>query len=272
MRTTFLRRAIFAIGLVLLAAGNLFPVFLIVRQALSPEAESATWPLTLLPEVINAENLQRLWQTESLLEHAALSFWVAGMSTMVALLFGVPAGWAAARFGPVSRVAQRSAAASRILPPIAIAIPLVSILIPLALYNHPMGYGLIVAHVLMGLPIATLVSYASFRDVPPELEEAAHVDGCSPFAAFVRISLPAARGAIGSAAILVFITSWDEFMYALLIQLTNRTLPPLVYYYAEFGQLGAASTLALLMLLPVILVVVALQQLVSRGVFAGALK
>lgn len=70
----------------------------------------------------------------------------------------------------------------------------------------------------------------------------------------------------------MFIASWDEFMYALLIQLTNRTLPPLVYYYSEFGQLGTASMLAVLMLVPVMLVIAALQQLVSKGVFTGALK
>lgn len=143
---------------------------------------------------------------------------------------------------------------------------------PLQIYNHPWGFGLIVAHLTMGLPFAILLSYAAFLDLPRELEEAAYVDGCTTFSAFYRIALPAVRGSVGAAFILIFLLSWEEFTYALLIQLTHRTMPPLVYYYTEFGQMGSASTLAVLMLIPAALVIATLQQLITKGVISGGVK
>jgi multiple sugar transport system permease protein len=261
-----------ALGLIALAVVNLTPIFLVARQAFSPEDESITWPLRLLPNHISAENLLSLWRTQSLFDHLALSIGVALGTTVISLLLGFPAGWAAARSRLLENFTTRTALISRILPPIALAIPLTALLIPLQLYNHPLGLGLILAHLTIGMPFAILLSYAAFRDVPRELEDAAHVDGCVPFEAFFRVSLPAARGAITSAFILIFLLSWDEFAYALLIQLTHRTLPPLLYYYTEYGQLASASALAMLMLIPSVLVIVLLQKLLSRSILTGSMK
>jgi multiple sugar transport system permease protein len=163
-----------------------------------------------------------------------------------------------------------SALMVRMIPPIAIALPLTTVMIPVGLYNHPWGLGLILAHVLVGMPIALLVSYAAFRDIPQELEEAAHVDGCSPLRAFATIGIPAVRGPLAGASVILFLTSWDEFLYALLIQLTNRTMPPLLYYYTEYGQLGTASAMALIMILPAVAVIGFLQRFVVRGSYAGS--
>jgi len=261
-----------AVGLVGLLAVNLLPPLLVVRQAFTPESESVGWPLTLLPNRFSVENLLTLWRAQSLVGHFIRSAFVAVTTTAASLALGFPAGWAAARLGVLEGGLTRLSLASRILPPIAIAIPLVALLIPAGLYNHPMGWGLILAHLVQGLPFAVLLAYAAFREVPRELEEAAEVDGCSTLGTFVRVSLPAARGALGGAAILVFLLSWDEFTYALLIQLTNRTMPPLIYYYTEYGQLGSASVMAVLMLVPAILVIAALQRLVSKGALAGGVK
>src|SRR5260370_11026255 len=75
---------------------------------------------------------------------------------------------------------------------------------------------------------------------------------------FLAIDVPQARGALAAAFILCFILSWDEFGFALLLQQTNRTLPPLLYYYTVFGNVGAASAIALLMIVPAIGLVIAL--------------
>ncbi len=261
-----------AFGLVALLLINLGPILLVLRQAASPESESSRWPLRWLPQRMSPENVVSLWQTQSLSEHVLLSLWVAVGTTIVSLALGFPAGWAAARSHDVEGMTTTTALLSRVLPPIAVAIPLTALLIPLRLYNHPLGLGLIAGHVTLGLPFAILLAYAAFRNLPPELEEAAIVDGCSTFAAFFRVALPAARGALGASFILVFLLSWDEFAYALLIQLTHRTMPPLIYYYTEFGQIGAASVLAVLMLLPAILVIATLQRTMTRGIISGVLK
>jgi len=84
--------------------------------------------------------------------------------------------------------------------------------------------------------------------------------------------VPAARGAMGVAFLLAFLLSWDEFTYALLIQLTHRTMPPLIYYFAEFGQMGAASTLATLMLIPAVFIIGSLQHMKTRSLLSGGWK
>jgi ABC-type glycerol-3-phosphate transport system permease component len=206
------------------------------------------------------------------MEHVSLSLWVAAWTTLISLMLGFPAGWSAARLKLLQRIATRSALFSRILPPVAIAIPLAALLIPVGGYNHPLGLGLIAAHLTIGVPIAVLIAFTAFRELPRELEDAAYMDGCSPLGVFWRISLPSIKGPLASASILVFLISWDEFTYALLIQLTNRTMPPLIYYYTEFGQIAAASTLAFLMLIPAVIVITALQRLLVRGVLAGGIR
>ncbi|GBD93980.1 trehalose transport system permease protein SugB [bacterium BMS3Abin05] len=260
------------LGLMALVLVNVFPIVLVLRQAFTPGSESVAWPLRLLPRQVTFLNFQLLWRTQSLLSHLSLSFWVALATTLLSLLMGFPAGWAAARSRALESISTQSALLSRVLPPIAIAIPLTAIFIPFHLYNHPMGFGLILAHLTIGLPFAILVAYAAFRDLPRELEEAAAVDGCSTVGAFVRISLPVSKGALAAAFILIFLLSWDEFTYALLIQLTHRTMPPLIYYYTEFGQIGSASVLAAIMLIPAVLVIAFLQRFMARGILSGVLK
>jgi multiple sugar transport system permease protein len=261
-----------SIGLLLLLIVNLVPVLLVVRQAFTPESLSAGWPLPLLPERMDTENLTTLWQAQSLAPSLLRSLWVAGTTTALSIAIGFPAGWAAARFRPLEAGLTRLSLASRLLPPIAIAVPLTVLLNRVFLYDHPMAFGLIVAHLAVGLPFAVLFSYAAFRDVPEALEEAASVDGCNPLQTFFYVSLPAVKGSIAAASILIFLLSWDELTYALLIQVLYRTVPPLIYYYTQFGQLGAASILAVIMLIPAILVIAVLQRLLTRAALTGGVK
>jgi multiple sugar transport system permease protein len=257
------------VGLAVLAVVNLGPISLVVRQALSPASESVRWPLEAVPGSLSWENVQELWETHDVATRVTLSAWVGLASMLCCLVVGVPAGWSLGRWRAAKAAGTGGALLVRMIPPIAIALPLTSALIPAGLYNHPWGFGLILAHVLTGTPVALLVSFAAFRDVPPELEEAAHVDGCSPLRAFAMIAVPAARGPLAGAAVILFLTSWDEFLYALMIQLTHRTMPPLLYYYTEYGQLGAASAMALVMILPAIAVIGFLQRFVVRSSYAG---
>ncbi len=261
-----------ALGLALLLIVNTLPPLLVVRQALTPPDEAVQMPLRLLPESFSLQNLTSLWTTEPLLDRVTLSLGVALATTLLALVMGFPAGWAAVRLARAGRTIASLSLISRVLPPIVIAIPLTAILIPLGLYDHPLGLGLVLAHLTIGLPFAVLLAYAAFRDLPPELEESAIVNGCGTFEAFWRVALPSVRGAVAGAFILVFLLSWDEFAYALLIQLTNRTLPPLIYYYTNYGELGVASTLAVMMLVPAVLVIAFLQGLMTRGPLAGGVR
>jgi len=138
------------------------------------------------------------------------------------------------------------------------------------LYNHPAGIGLWMAHTLLGIPFAFLVLRTAFRNVPVSLEDAARLDGASRFGAICRVTMPLIRPSLAASAILVFLVSWDEFAYALLLQVTNRPLPPLLYYLAAFGHPGLASALAAVMLAPALVIVVLLEPMLRSGDLAGS--
>lgn len=265
-------RLLTGIGLLALLLVNAAPLYFVARQAFAPPGDATGWPLRLRPSRVSMANLERLWTSERLGVYLARSAGVATGSTLASLLLGFPAGWGLVRFGRLTQPGTNAAILARVLPPMAIAIPLAGILIRFGLYNRPTGAGLVFAHLTITLPFAILLAYAAFRDVPAELEEAAWVDGCGPFTAFVRIALPAVRSAMAAAAILCFLLSWDEFAFALLIQPINRTVPTLIYYYANFGQLGSASALAVLMLVPACLVIVVLLTGIGRGALTGGVK
>src|SRR4030095_13075460 len=94
------------------------------------------------------------------------------------------------------------------------------------------------AHTLLALPVAFFILRTAFRDVPADLEEAARLDGAGGLAVFWRVSLPLVRPSLAAAALLVFLVSWDEITYALLLQVTNRPLPAFLYYLTTFGHPG----------------------------------
>jgi raffinose/stachyose/melibiose transport system permease protein len=195
---------------------------------------------------------------------------VAAISAAIATTLGAMLAHAMARSAIAQRVGFSTVSGIRLLPMIAVAIPLGTILATLGVYDSPSGIGLAIVHAAIAIPTAALTIYASFAAIPLEIEEAAWIDGASPLRIFLTIDLPMARAAIATALILCFILSWDEFGFALLVQQTNRTLPPLLYYYTVFGNVGPASALALLMMVPAVIVVVALGPSLRGALTAGS--
>jgi ABC-type glycerol-3-phosphate transport system permease component len=154
----------------------------------------------------------------------------------------------------------------------ALAIPLAALFVGAGLYDHPAAVGLWLAHTLTGLPLAFFVLRAGFRAVPIDVEHAARIDGASPVGVFLRVTLPLVRPSLGAAALLVFLVSWDDFAFSLLLQVTHRTLPPLLYYLSAFGHPGLASAVALIMLVPALVIVVVLEPALRGGVLSGSAR
>ncbi|MEO2168350.1 MAG: carbohydrate ABC transporter permease [bacterium] len=263
------RRWLFAAALAL-GATNLLPLWLVVKQALSPEKESFSWPPHFFPQEWTLANLAAAAEVVPLGGGLLMSLGVAGATVLSSLLLALPAAFAAARRPPLDGPLDVAFVAARMLPTIAVAIPLAVIFVGAGLYNSPFGIGLWLAHTLLGLPFAFLVLRAAFRGVPRELEEAARLDGATSRQAFWRISLPLVRPSLATAAVLVFLVSWDEFAYAILLQVTNRSLPPLLYYLSAFGYPGLSSAVALLMLVPAVVIVLLLEPVLRSGVLAGS--
>ena len=256
----------------LIVASAAIPLYLLIKQAITPELQSFAWPPLWLPHRLTGAHFGAVFAVGDLRAAILRSIWVAAACAMIATALGAMLAYAMARSTSGRSAGFVAVTGARLLPMIAVAIPLAVELIAIGLYDSPWASGLVLVHTALALPTAALTAYAGFLAIPREIEEAAWLDGASPMRIFVAIDIPQARGALAAAFILSFILSWDEFGFALLLQATNRTLPPLLYYYTVFGDVGPASALALLMMLPAIGVVVALRPMLRGVLMTGALR
>jgi len=254
----------------IIATADLLPLALILKQAVTPEQESFAWPPTWMPQTLTFENFGVLMQGPELAMGLALSVFVAVATVMATLLLVLPAAYVSARRPEMERTLDAATVLARLFPSIALAVPLAGLFVRAGIYNHPAGVGLVLAHTLTAIPVAFFILRQAFRDVPADVEHAARLDGASELGLFVRVTLPLVRPSLGAAAILVFLLSWDEFAFAMLIQVTNRTLPPLLYYFAAFGYPGMASAIACIMLAPALAVVFVLEPVMRSGALAGS--
>jgi ABC-type glycerol-3-phosphate transport system permease component len=259
----------FAISGFVLATAAL-PLYLLAKQSVSPELETFAWPPHWTPHHLTFAHFVTVFAVNELRSAVLRSLGVAAISALIATALGAMLAHAMARSSFAQRVGFSTVTGVRLLPMITVAIPLGIILATLEIYDSPSGIGLAIVHAAIAIPTAALTLYAAFAAVPLEIEEAAWIDGASPLRVFLTIDLPLARGAIATALILCFILSWDEFGFALLVQQTNRTLPPLLYYYTVFGNVGPASALAMLMMIPALCVVVALGPSLRGALMAGS--
>jgi multiple sugar transport system permease protein len=257
----FARRALS----VLVVAASAVPLYLLIKQALTPELESFAWPPVWFPRSLTLTHLRAVIAGGELSVALILSAKVAVTAAVVATVLGTMLGYAMARDPRCRALGLSALSATRLLPMIAAAMPLATILIWLRLYDTISGLGLALVHGALALPAAAILLFGAFVKIPIELEQAAYLDGASPLAIFLRLTLPQVRSALAAAFVLSFLASWDEFGFALLLQPTNRTLPPLIYYYTVFGDVGAASALALVSAAPVLVALIALRPVLFHG-------
>lgn len=198
---------------------------------------------------------------------------VAVGSTFFAILLATLAGYALSRF--TMRAKQHMVffvLAQRMMPPIAIAIPLFFIFRDIGLRDTHVG--LIIAHTLINLPLATLLLKSFFDDIPRELDESAMIDGATRFLVFWRIVLPLIRGGIAATAVLCFIFSWTEFLISLQLTTSIRTIPVKITTFVtstgtEWGLITALGSAALV---PSLIFILLVQRHLVRGLTLGSLK
>ena len=132
-----------------------------------------------------------------------------------------------------------------------------------------------IVHLVITLPIVVYIMIGFFETLPGELEEAARIDGCSVWQAFLYVALPLARPGITVGAILSFIYSWNNFIFsAVLGGRTTRTMPAAVYNMLTFEQFqwGQLAAAALVVMAPVLILTVVIQREIVGGLAAGGVK
>lgn len=205
----------------------------------------------------------------------ANSLLLALATTAAALAAAAPAAFAIAKLRLRGGNALLGGAlATSMFPPIATVGPLYLTLRALGLRDSLLG--LVLPDATFALPLALWILTSAFRALPDELYRAARADGCTPWQAFARIFLPLSLPALATAGILVFISSWNELLYALSLISTpaKRPVPVAIALFAgehvePWGQIAAASTLATL---PIAALVLLFQRRIVSGLTAGAVK
>jgi multiple sugar transport system permease protein len=190
---------------------------------------------------------------------------------MLALLLGLPAAYAIARF-------KLQKLAIAIL--VALIMPGISYLVPwFIMFSRLKLIGsyttLILAHLMITLPMTIWLMIGFFEDIPSELDEAALIDGCNPWQAFFKIALPLTRPGIAASAILSFIFSWNNFMFSLVLaNQDTRPLPVAVFSFISYTQVdwGGLNAAATIVTLPVLIMILFAQKHMVRGLTLGSVK
>jgi len=195
-------------------------------------------------------------------------------STLIALTVGTLAGYAFSRFKvPAGNHLFFYILATRLGPPIAYALPMYFLFSDLGLLNTHLGVS--IAHAAFNLVLVVWMMKTFFDEVPVELEEAANLDGCTAAQVFWRISLPLAVPGLVTVAIFVFIFSWNEMLFALMLSAgDSNTLPVMIPSLIQHtGTLrGEVAAAAVVQTIPVVIFTFVAQRHLLRGLTFGAIK
>jgi multiple sugar transport system permease protein len=275
------RRGGYLVGAVclVLCAFALTPIVLAVLASVKTPAEAAAVPPIYFPSGLNLESYRRLWTFQlGLPTYALNSFGSAFLTIAIALLVTVPAAYSLARFPlPHKEALFVFLLLALIIPYQALLTPVFLMFASLKLTNTLVGLAII--HTAIQLPFSLFVLRNSFEAVPRELDEAAVIDGASSLQVLRHVFIPAGVPAIITVALFAFITSWNEFLGALvmmnrgssftlpLILATNLTATSLGG--TDWGILQAGVTISIV---PCVLFYLLLQRYYVSGLTSGAIK
>lgn len=261
------------IGLLLLSLWSLTPVLWVVSTSLKSKLEAFALPPVLVfrPTLEHYSVLFEQYGFQGLLRNSLI---VAGVSTLLAITLGTLAAYSLSRLVFARRGdVQFWILSQRMIPPVTALLPFFILWSNLNMLTTFIP--LILMHTLMNLPMAIWIMKSFFDDLPIEIEEAALIDGCTPFGVFRRVSLKLAAPGITATSALLLLYSWNEFLFAL--TLTTKATRTASVSIAQFittagtrwGEITAASVLVML---PPLIFLIFMQRYLVRGLTAGAIK
>ncbi|HEX2911309.1 MAG TPA: carbohydrate ABC transporter permease [Chloroflexia bacterium] len=229
----------------------------------------------LLPIPISFENYINVFNGQAFGVNIWNSFLAATGATIACLIIGVFAGYSLGRVQFRGRnFLLGLVLAVSMFPGIAIIAPLYLFFTDLHLTNQLPALWL--PYITFNLPLTVWLLAAFFKDLPAELEEAAEVDGATPFRAFWNVIMPLATPGVATAAILIFINAWNEFLFARTFMSTNKTAPVAIQSFAGLSEFsvpwGDISAGAVIVTVPLVLLVIFFQRRIISGLTSGAIK
>ena len=269
------RRAMVWLAGLVVAINGFFPALWILATSLKTETELMAYPIGYLPAAPTLANYVTAFTEQPLLRFLWNSFAVASLSTVLCVLVSACAAYALTRL----RVPHRDLIMAALM---AVAMfPLISLMVPLFKTMRELGLlntylALILPYAVLSMPVCTLVMASFFQDIPPDLEAAAMVDGCSRVGALFRIVIPLSAPGVFTAAILAFVNAWDEFLLALTMmnRVSMRTLSVgITLYQGEYAFPWPLMSAALIVaIVPISILIAVFQERVVGGLTAGGIK
>lgn len=250
-------RQVLGIGMMLLfLAFALLPIIWALILSFRPTTHLFE-PIWQSPTALTLENFHSLVDSE--FPFALLnSLITASCATILALLIGVPAGFALAKGKSQKKfLASWAILMLRMAPPVGFVIPLFLIYLNVGLLDTRIG--LIAAYMVLTLPLVVWSSWTSLAQIPDELIEAALLDGASIYQTLIKVVLPAARPGLVATAVLAFLLAWNDFFFALIITRSGTVTAPVAvmnfvsYASVNWGSIALASIALTLPTVPVII-------------------
>jgi multiple sugar transport system permease protein len=272
---SFNRRTVIWLAALIVVVNGFFPALWILLTSLKTETELLKVPITYLPQTPTLANYETAFTAQPILRFMFNSFVVASLSTLLCVFVGALAAYALTRL----RIPHRNLIMSLLL---AVAMfPLISLMVPLFKLMRELGLlntypALILPYAVLSLPVCTLVMASFFQDIPPDLEAAAMVDGCSRVGALFKVVVPLSAPGVFTAAILAFVNAWDEFLLALTMmnRVNMRTLSVgITLYQGEFAFPWPLISAALIIaIVPICVLIAVFQERVVGGLTSGGVK
>lgn len=271
-----LRRLPLTVAAGLTVAICLFPVYWMVATALKPSRDIQSYEPRLIPSEWTLDHFRAAVQADDFALFWRNSVLVTLGAVLLALVVALGAAYA------VARLRWRGRRQFMLAVFIAQMAPWESLIIPIYIISRDTGMldrlpTLTLIYFMITLPFTVVVLRGFIAGIPPELEEAAQVDGCTRVGAFRRVAFPLLAPGLMATSLFGFITAWNEFTYAnflIIKQQDNRTLPVwLSSFQTTFGtDWGATMAASTLFALPALIVFLALQRHVTSGLTAGGVK
>jgi sorbitol/mannitol transport system permease protein len=251
-----------------------FPILWTVLTSFKTEGEAISTPPHILSFDWTLENYAEVQQRSNYVQHVTNSVVISLGSTVIGLVIGVPAAWAAA-FAPARRTKDLLMwmLSTKMMPPVGVLVPIYLLFRDWGLLNTLTG--LTALMMLVNLPIVVWMLYTYFKEIPADILEAARMDGARLFGEIVHVLAPMALPGIASTMLLNIILAWNEAFRTL--NLSAASAAPLSAFIASYSspeglfwaKLSAASTMAIA---PILILGWFSQRQLVRGLTFGAVK
>ena len=276
-RLTRKKNILFSAASIVILCVLLFPLYWALITSLKTEQEIFQNPPTFYPHILNSKSYAAQVETGdfNMFRSFANSFLISIGATVIAVLLAVPASYGIAKYHFKGRkVMLLSFLVTQMLPVSVLLTPMFIMFKNMYVYNT--WIAAVLADATIGIPFSVLILKNYFSSIPKDLEEAAYLDGCNKFTAFIRILIPIAKPGVMVCAIFSFLYAWGDLAYGMTFILDQEKRPITAGIFNFMGQYGTKwsylTAFAVVTIIPVALIFIFMQKYIVSGMTSGAVK